>query len=119
MRDTPAPDRSPVAPPRNAPYRANRFPRRVDGPPPNPDSPIATAAPVPFSPCDFATAFCPFSSLFSLVEIGIRFDPVTNGLRKLSNGVEGLLRSGPCHQSSDRQYRSLANRRARSASRIS
>jgi len=40
---------------------------------------------------------------------------VTNGLRKLSNGVKGPLQRGPCHQTRDRQYRSHAYRRARSA----
>jgi len=49
------------------------------------------------------------------MEIGIRFGPVTNGLQKLPNGVKGPLQQGPCHQTTDRQYRSHANRRARSA----
>src|ERR1700674_1490636 len=44
-----------------------------DGPPPNPDSPIATVALVPSSPCDFDTAFCPSSSGSSSMEMRIRF----------------------------------------------
>src|SRR5260370_41712011 len=82
-------DQGRAAPPRNAHYCPHRFPRRVHGPPPNRDSAIATAAPVLSSPCDFATAFCLSSSLFSLVKIGIRFGPVTNGLRNSPTGSKG------------------------------
>src|SRR5216684_1159143 len=67
----------------------HRSPRRVHGPPPNPDSPIATAARVPSSLFDFATASCPFSSLSSSVEMRIRFGPVTNGLRNSPTGSKG------------------------------
>jgi hypothetical protein len=44
---------------------------------------------VPSLPCDSATPFCPSSSLFSLLEIGIRFGPVTNGLRNSPTGSKG------------------------------
>jgi hypothetical protein len=57
----------------------------VDGQPPNPDSLIATAALVPSSTCDFATAFCRSSSVENE-------DPVRPGderFKKLSNGVKG------------------------------
>ena len=56
-------------------------PQDVNGLPPNPDSPIATDERFPSSPCGFATAFRPSSSLISSVEISIRFGPVTNGSR--------------------------------------
>jgi hypothetical protein len=45
-------------------------------------------------------------------------DPLRPGderFKKLSNGVKEPLPRGPCHQTSDRQYRSHANRRARGA----
>src|SRR5260370_11032146 len=70
-------------------YRRSRSRRRVHEPPPTGDIGIATAAPVLSSPCDFATAFCLSSSLFSLVKIGIRFGPVTNGLRNSPTGSKG------------------------------
>jgi len=45
-------------------------------------------------------------------------DPLRPGderFKKLSNGVKRPLPLGPCHHTRDRQYRSHANRRARSA----
>src|SRR5215467_7558963 len=48
-------------------------------------------------------------------EMRIRFGPVTNGLRNSPTGSKNSLQRGPCHQTSDRQYRSHAYRRARSA----
>src|SRR5258707_15815272 len=77
------------APPHNGHYCPQRFLRRGDGPPPDPDSPIATAALVPSSTCDFATAFCPSSSRSSSVEMRIRFGPVTNGLKNSPTGSKG------------------------------
>ncbi len=37
------------------------------------------------------------------------------GLKNSPTGAKGPLQQGPCHQTSDRQYRSHAYRRARSA----
>ena len=56
------------------------------------------------------------------VLLGRNSDPVRPGdewFKKLSNGVKGPLPRGSCHQTSDRQYRSHAYRRAPGASRIS
>jgi len=41
--------------------------------------------------------------------------PGDERFKKLSNGVKELQPWGPCHHTSDRQYRSHAYRRARSA----
>jgi tetratricopeptide (TPR) repeat protein len=82
-------DRGLVAPPHNGHYCLHRFPRRVHGLPPDRGFPIATVALVPSLLFDFATAFCPSSSLFSLAGIRIRFGPVTNGLRNSPTGSKG------------------------------
>src|SRR5260370_3771951 len=50
---------------------------------------ITSVASFHFSPCDLGTAFILSSSLFSLVKIGIRFGPVTNGLRNSPTGSKG------------------------------
>src|SRR6202022_586529 len=55
----------------------HRFPPHGDGLPPVPDLPIAIAAPIAFSPCGSATTSCLLSSLFSWLEDGIWFGPVT------------------------------------------
>ena len=45
--------------------------------------------------------------------------PGDERFKKLSNWVNGPLQRGPCHQTSDRQFRSHAYRRARSAISVS
>jgi hypothetical protein len=85
----PVVDHGLAAPPRSALHCPHRSLQRVDGPLPNPDSPIATAALIPSSPGDFATASRPFSSQSSSVEMRIRFAPVTNGLRNSPTGSKG------------------------------
>jgi hypothetical protein len=57
-------------------------------------------------------------SAFIPILLGGNWDSLRPGderFKKLSNGVKGLLQRGPCHQTSDRQYRSHADCRARSA----
>ena len=115
----PVANHSPVAPPYSGRHCPHRFRRRADGPPPTPGSPTATAALVPSWPFGFAKAFCRLASLFTSVGISDPVRPGDERFKKLSNGVEGSLQRDPCHQTRDRQYRSHAYRRARSAISLS